>query len=137
MKTQRSVLAFSLTALLACASVDAAESNGFLRSIGSITQSDGGVRAVIIATSSTNAQPDVSISWQAGDATSSESKSMIHAGWFAFLEQPNRIWIFDGDTLNLVERHGVTVADTAGVYKDCPAQVRNALPEKIREKYFK
>lgn len=135
-KTHR-IMAFSLAALLACASVNATENNHFLSSIGTISQSDAEVRTVVAATAGTNAQPDVSITWRTGGATSADVKPMTHAGWFAFLEQPNRIWIFDGDVLNLVERHGVTVIDSSDVSKGCPDRVRDALPEKIRRKYFK
>ena len=140
MNTHRIILAFSLTATLACTSVSAAESDRrFLRSVGTISQSDAQVRAVVTATARTNAHPKVSVTWRAGDVTDSASKPMTHAGWFVFLEKPTRVWVFDGDVLSLLERQNKTVSDSssAEVFKSCPKQVRDALPEKIRKRYFK
>ncbi len=140
MNAHRIILAFLLVAIPAPTSVRAGESGRhFLRSVGTLSESDAKVRAVVIATASTNAHPNVSVTWRAGDVTDSASKPMNHAGWFVFVEQPSRIWIFDGDGLSLLERRDKTVSDSssAEVFKSCPKSVRDALPEKIQKRYFK
>jgi hypothetical protein len=140
MNTHRVILAFSLMAMLAFTSVSAAESDRrFLRSVGTISEGDAQVGAVVTATLSTNAHPNVSVTWRAGDVTDSASKPMTHAGWFVFAEQSTRVWVFDGDALSLLERHDKTVSDSssAEALKDCPKQVMDALPEKIRNRHFK
>ena len=140
MNTHRITLVFSLTVMLAFTSASAAESDRrFLRSVGTISESAAGVRTVVTATMSTNAQPNVSVTWRAGDVTDSASKPMTQAGWFVFAEQPSRVWIFDGDALSLLERHDKTVSDSSSAedFKRCPKRVRDALPEKIRNRYFK
>lgn len=140
MNAHRIILAITLVAILASTSVRAVESDRhFLRSVGTVSQSDAQVRAVVTATASTNAHPDVSVTWRSGDVTDSASKTMTHAGWFVFVEQPSRVWIFDGDALSLLERRDKTVSDSssAEVFKSCPKPVRDALPEKIQKRYFK
>jgi len=64
---------------------------------------------------------------------------MTHTGWFVFVEQPSRVWIFDGDALSLLERRDktVSVSSSAEVFKSCPKAVREALPGKFQKRYFK
>jgi hypothetical protein len=137
---QRVIRAFSFAAILASTSVTAAESDHrFLRSVETISQSDAQVSAVVTATQRTNASPNVSVTWRAGDVTDSASKLTAYAGWFVFVEQPSRVWFFDGDALRLLERRVKFVSDSSSeeVFKSCPKVVRDALPEKIQKRYFK
>ncbi|MEW6306533.1 MAG: hypothetical protein AB1705_23960 [Verrucomicrobiota bacterium] len=124
-----------------CSGVGAAEGERqFLRSVGSLSLSDAQVHALVTVSKSTNAFPTVSVTWRAGGvATDANSKSMTQAGWFVFAEQPARIWVFDGDGLSLLERSDKALSDSSSpeAFKRCPRQVREALPERIRKRYFK
>lgn len=140
MNAHRIIPTFPLVAILASTFVRAGETDRhFLRSVGTVSQSDAQVRAVVTAAASTNGHPDVSVTWRAGGVTDTASRSMIHAGWFAFVEQPSRVWIFDGDALSLLERRDKSVSDSssAEAFKSCPKPVKDALPEKIQKRYFK
>lgn len=140
MNAHRLLLTFWFVAAINAVSVRAAETDRrFLREVGSLSQSDTQVRTVVTAAASADVLPNVTVTWRAGDDTDSNSKQMIQAGWFVFVEQPSRVWVFDGKALSMLQRQGRIVSDTtsAEAFKSCPQPVKDALPEKIRKRYFK
>ena len=111
----------------------------FLRLIGAMNLGDARTSTHLAAEASkTNAYPLVTVTWHAGNVTESSVKPMMKAGWFVFAEHPARIWVFDGQTLSLVERSDKALSDSSSVeaFKKCPKAVRDALPEQVRKKYF-
>lgn len=56
-----------------------------------------------------------------------------HEGWFAYVDSPTRIWLFDGICqLDLVTPKGRFSAGTKEIYKLCPAVVWAAAPESAK-----
>jgi len=140
MNTHRIVRAITLAAALISGLSSAAENDRhFLRSIGAFSLSNAKVHTDVTVSTSTNQYPTVSIVWRSGDVTTSNTKPMTKTGWFVFAEQPTRVWVFTGEILSLVEQTDETVSDSSSVeaFKTCPKQVRDALPEEIRRRYFK
>ncbi len=66
------------------------------------------------------------------------------SAWFAFVESASRVWIFDGKEdlcVLLMTEKNWTLAEAADPaapvnLKACPREVRKALPEMVRIKYF-
>jgi hypothetical protein len=86
------------------------------------------------------------VKWDSGDKITSRSKSRSFSSmhlkpkaWFVFYENPSRIWMFDGeetlDVLLMSEKLWTTAAGPEDL-KPCPKEVRSALPETVRKKYF-
>lgn len=80
------------------------------------------------------------VTWVSGDVTISLApENCLRAeGWFAFVEKPERIWVFDGiDSAVLLHRSekesGVAHFSNA-LAASCPSQFWNALPERARAK---
>jgi len=76
-----------------------------------------------------------------GFETASQPEKGFFAGngWFAFIESPTRIWLYDGKRqLNIVHRKekGVSIYSVAAkdYFNSCPAEVWAVLPEAVRER---
>jgi hypothetical protein len=81
------------------------------------------------------------VTWSSGDVASSATPDdcLRSDGWFVFVEQPNRIWIFDGvDGGTVLSRSEKGLRDSSfstEILASCPKEVWGALPEKVRSKY--
>jgi hypothetical protein len=126
---------FVFTLTLACCLPCMAQSGHFLRSIGSCAMNDAGNQTTVTATKGDDNKVSVNIRWRPADGA---TKPMTAAGWFVFVEDVSRVWVFDGDALSLFHRtdKGLTDSSSSEVYKTCPKEVRVALPESFRKKYF-
>jgi hypothetical protein len=84
-------------------------------------------------------------SWHSGNAasssTSSTSQSLHRAGWFVLVENPNRIWIFDGVDQGILlthsEKESGSKAFPGAALRSCPPKFWDALPQELRAKYPK
>lgn len=57
-------------------------------------------------------------------------------GWFAYVESPDRIWIFDGASqLDVVTSTGRYSAGDPSIQATCPDAVWDAVPESVRSSY--
>ncbi len=87
------------------------------------------------------------VTWQSRDATSTSATSVepenaLRAeGWFVYIEQPHRIWVFDGiDSALLLSR---TDQETAAksypgrALASSPQKFHDALPQPLRTQYPK
>jgi hypothetical protein len=84
-------------------------------------------------------------SWHSGDAasssTSSTYQSLPGAAWFVLVENPNRIWIFDGVDQGILlthsEKESGSKAFPAAALRRSPPKFWDALPQELRAKYLK
>jgi len=85
--------------------------------------------------------------WRSGSATSSTEASveprdcLLAEGWFVFVENPTRIWIFDGVDAGLLVSHSEKETGSksypAAAMRAGPRKFWDALPEAVRAKYRK
>jgi hypothetical protein len=110
--------------------------NQFVRSLGNFQLENSGDRLEI---SKTNSQIvfKVTLKSDGGESSISDSNG-LKDGWFIFPEI-SRIWIFDGKHLRVVLKteKSLAISDSQEKFKNCPKQVQDALPSKVREKYFR
>ena len=140
MKLFRLFHALTLTALLGSVAHAAESDRRLLLKEGSIHLNAAGARlSVSAARKGDESQPSVTVTWKTGDATESSSTPMRQEGWFAFAEQLNRVWVFDGESLSLLERAEKSLGSKAVTarskeFKNAPREVREALPKDFLKK---
>jgi hypothetical protein len=91
--------------------------------------------AAVVAVSDSKPWPVVNIVWMSsGRHWGSSTSTMQGSGWFVFAETPARIWVFDGKALSLQasSEDFVVASDTQSALEHCPGQVRQALPQPLR-----
>ena len=127
---------FILILTLACGLPCMADSGQhFFRTLGSFKVNDATHPVVITITNSSTTKISVAVKWPSGDGV---TKPLTRDGWFIYAEDASRVWVFDGENLSLVHRTDEMVTDESSpkVFKICPKEVRDALPESYRKAYF-
>jgi len=129
---------------LACCLPGLAAAGEFFRTGGGTTMNEGGKQITITVST----QQDVSgqlyptVTWRAGGVTQTHemtSEQLKPKAWFVFVESGSRIWMFDGKRslrVLLITESKSSNSDSAEDLKACPKEVRQALPDAIRKKYF-
>ena len=77
------------------------------------------------------------IVWQEGPNLGlKDSPNVLNsAGWFVYVETPDRLWIYDGDKHLIFEGHEkekLVGGMSPEIMATCPKEVLEALPEKVR-----
>lgn len=113
--------------------------DGFIRTTGQYSLDEKGSTLTIAMRPA--GSWSLKVTWRSGDVASSATPDdcLRSVGWFVFVEQPNRIWIFDGvDAGTLLSRSDKELRDSSfstEILASCPKEVWDALPEKVRSKY--
>lgn len=130
-------LLFTLVLLASHLSLHAAE-NEFIRKPGhylldsnnsalTITESASGTWTLKFTT----IRPD-------NQSSTSPDNCLRAKGWFVFVENPNRIWVFNGADGGLLMEHAEKSMTTSALYSgnltNCPKAFLDALPAKARAK---
>ncbi|HZF00425.1 MAG TPA: hypothetical protein VE344_00865 [Methylomirabilota bacterium] len=108
--------------------------NQMIRSLGSFQLDSSDDRVEI---TKTNNQVVFKVTLEHG-RSSVLSDNDLKNGWFVFLENSLRVWVFDGQDLWVFQQ----TEKSSGLYSDeehfvnCPKQVQDALLSKVRERYF-
>ena len=138
----KAIVLLFVTAILATGRVSAASiENKFVRKPGHYSLDTKGSMLTIMRQRS--GSWSLTVSWRSGNSTSSAAPKdcLVSKGWFVFIEQPNRIWIYDGlDGGNLLVRSEKMLRDSSfsrKVLSSCPRKVWDALPLKVKKKYRK
>lgn len=129
-----------VTLLVGIAQLHAADlTNKFIRQPGTYSLDGKGSRVSI-----TQPQPGtsaISISWTTapGETSAAETPDILKAkGWFVYVENPNRIWVFDGLDQGALYTNQPKHTEVKSLYfnqKNIPAlpqAFRDALPQKLR-----
>lgn len=142
MKTTRILITLLLATFFMIAGVDAQTVVGkFIRKTGQYTLDDKG--STLTITEVSPAKWSLKIVWRVSPELSlnEEPDALRSAGWFVYVESPDRFWIYDGDQHLIFEGHenqnGVEKI-VSGMSREisaaCPKEVSAALPEKGRGK---
>ncbi|HVY68444.1 MAG TPA: hypothetical protein VHH73_00855 [Verrucomicrobiae bacterium] len=142
MKLANLVLRILFAAGMLCKADGAAASpRNFLSAEGEFTLR--GAKATVTVSARKNADdfPTIEIKWPMTDGTGSTTHSAKRGDWFVFAEQPNRVWIFDGEVLILDENaekssssKTMSTLSSSKAFQSYPKEVREALPDRVREK---
>lgn len=112
--------------------------NQLIRSLGNFQLDNSGSRLEILKTN--DDQTLLKVKWQldSGYAAVAPGNS-LNDEWFVFVENSSRVWIFDGKDLAVAWQKGIQVkiSSSPEEFKNCPKQVREALPPKVQKRYFK
>jgi hypothetical protein len=129
------------------ARADHLEPNSFIREKGTYVFDEKGSSIDVITAK--DGKPSLVIDFHSRGKFSTSSNKMefkeegiLRAdGWFVFVESPNRLWIFDGKkSLAVVEEnnsHTLVKECDGKAAVVCPAKVKEALPNDVREKILK
>jgi enamine deaminase RidA (YjgF/YER057c/UK114 family) len=118
-------LVFSLT------SYAGSVTNQFVRSLGNFQLENPNAR---LETWKTNDEVICKVTREPNTATVNGLKN----GWFVFPENSTNVWVFDGRNLWLIlETEKESNVSSRKDFENCPKQVQDALPEKIKAKYLK
>jgi hypothetical protein len=130
------IITLTLAISLSCLAESGTNSQGFIRKLGGYPLSDTSTnRLTIVAAKGTDGKLSVTLTWNASDSVTKP----LRDGWFIYPARTmHRFWVFDGDTLSLLSHTASGISDESNpeVDKTCPKEVRDALPESIRKKYF-
>jgi hypothetical protein len=135
--TIASIILFLAFACVLC--VAASERQNFIRTFGGrVIQDTSGTTLKVDAVKGTADKPSVSVAWSTGNTRSASTKPLPKEGWFVFVQDISHVWVFDGEALSLLHNTGKSLSDESSneAFKTCPGEVRNALPESLRKKYF-
>ncbi|HUS33959.1 MAG TPA: hypothetical protein VM680_01280 [Verrucomicrobiae bacterium] len=154
----RSALAYQMSAHLSCllsllfllsatiaTHADQIEPKTFIREKGTYTFDDKGSSIEVITAK--DGIPSLVINFRSRSKSStgtvgfsSDKEGILRAaGWFVFVESPNRLWIYDGKTsLAVAEADDAHASVKLGECDPaaavvCPKQVKDALPPKVRD----
>jgi hypothetical protein len=105
---------------------------------------DGGKQITITVSTKQDADGQLSptVTWRSGGVAQTHKMTSEHwkpKAWFVFVESASRIWMFDGKKslrVLLITEKKSSNSDAAEDLKACPKEVRQALPDAIRKKYF-
>ncbi len=129
---------------LACCLPSLAYAGDFFRTGGGTTVNEGGKQITITVSTQQDANGQLypTVKWRSGGVTLTHemtSELLKPKAWFVYVESGSRIWMFDGKrslrVLLITEKESIN-SDSAEDLKACPKEVRQALPEAIRRKYF-
>jgi hypothetical protein len=134
-----------LLLLLGITQLKAADSAGkFIREAGSYSLDDNGSRLNI--TGPQAASPSVVVTWSTppGTKSAAETPDILKArGWFVYIENPNRVWVFDGVDQGALYTHQPKESGVKYLYFNqknlppLPQPFRDALPKNLRTKLTK
>jgi hypothetical protein len=145
MKIPSLVSALAIATALLTSHSSLAAPGGFLRAPGSMLLNEAGKQMSVAVSTFDNAKQQLclKVTWHSGDVTHSDSMESFHLTpnlWFVFVEDASRTWIFDGQSqlrvLLTTEKH-YTNSEGQSELNKCPKEVREALPDSVRKKYFK
>jgi hypothetical protein len=111
--------------------------NEFIRTVGGYSLDSNGSTLTITQTAS-NAWT-LKVTWKTKDSSSTDQSPDLlkAAGWFVFVEKPERIWIFDGvdrgHLLTWSEKEMGNASWSPKIIASCPQKVWDALPEDFRK----
>jgi hypothetical protein len=141
MKTMQGLLAVQMLALFSIAvfglvaPAKAGPVNGFIRAPGSYELDAAGSKLEI---SNASGKLKVTAAWTTGGKPSFQSSPPVTAqNWFAYVENSDMVWWFDGANLEglMHDQFGSGVGPiTADLFETCPKEVRTALPDAVRQK---
>jgi len=87
------------------------------------------------------------VTWHSRDASSTSSSSvepencLLAEGWFVYIEQPHRIWVFDGVESALLlthtEKESGAKSYPGRALASSPQKFHDALPQPLRAQYPK
>ena len=109
----------------------------FLRTTGRVQVNDTTNQVTVTATESSDQKLSLSASWRIdAEATTSDTMPLMRDGWFVFVEDVSRVWVFDGVVLRLLHYTDRNQSDTvvSEIDQSCPQEVRDALPESYRKR---
>ena len=132
-----SVILFLTFGCVLC--VAAGEHQNFVRTFGGrIIKDPSGTTLKVAAVNGTADKPSVSVTWSEGDTRTASTKPVLRDGWFVFVQDISHVWVFDGEALSVLLKTDKSLTDESSIkaLKTCPEEVRNALPESLRKKYF-
>jgi hypothetical protein len=146
MKTHSIIQALVLSVTLLWRLPCVAQSGGhFLRHFGSATVVDSQNQVIdqviVEATEVEDKRSSVAVTWKpmshGKKVVVSKTKPLAREGWFVFVEDTSRVWVFDGNELSLLHYNGKSLTDSllAELKTTCPKEVRDALPENFRKKH--
>lgn len=127
--------------LVSVCSVTSAEKpvRGFVRQMGTFVLDEKGSHLRIYPAQDNQPTYEIKQVTPNGHETDSapEAGFFKGMGWFAFIETPDRIWLYDGKKhLNIFHRRGKVAGfysvATKEYYPACPADVWAALPDDVR-----
>lgn len=115
---------------------------GFVREQGKVGLGKNGSQLEIVP--STKGHFSWSLTWlrQSVPVTISKKEYFKSKGWFAFVESPSRVWLYNGiEELTLAEEAKDGISQRSALYKpvleSCPPEVLKALPKDFRDKLHK
>ncbi len=126
-------------AFACCLYAAAGERENFVRTFGSrMIRDTSGTTLKIAAAKGTDLKPSVTLTWSKGDTVESAAKPLLKDGWFVCVQNISHVWVFDGEALSLLHKADQSLSDESSMeaFKTCPEEVRKALPESSRKKYF-
>jgi hypothetical protein len=114
---------------------------GFVRQMGTYLLDEKGSHLRVYMAKDGQATYEIKRVIPGGHETDSQPEAGFFrgAGWFAYIETPDRIWLYDGKKhLNIFHRRekvaGFYSVATKEYYPACPADVWAALPDDMRTK---